>query len=174
LDITASFVTIDLAGFTISGPGDPLGLATAIATEGETSGITVRNGSISGFGTGVAAGSSIVEGLRVFNGTRFGIVAGGIVKGNIVDGIFQHGGAGISATGIVTGNYVTNSRDVGIEIGQGSTVIGNTATHNGPNPGFGIVVDCPSNLTDNTAVNNAGTNLVLNGEGCHNDDNVAP
>jgi hypothetical protein len=49
-------------------------------------------------------------------------------------------------------------------------VIGNTATHNTE---FGIVADCPSNLTDNTAVNN-GTNLVLNGDGCHSEDNVAP
>jgi hypothetical protein len=53
-------------------------------------------------------------------------------------------------------------------IGQGSTVIGNTVSGSI----IGLSVACPSNLTDNTAVNNS-TNLLL-GEGCHNEDNVAP
>jgi hypothetical protein len=48
-------------------------------------------------------------------------------------------------------------------VGQGSTVIG-----------VGLVVGCPSNVTDNTAVNNPGGNLVLNGTGCNNTNNVAP
>ena len=37
----------------------------------------------------------------------------------------------------------------------------------------GIVVDCPSNVTDNTAINNPERNLIL-GEGCNNTNNVAP
>ena len=37
----------------------------------------------------------------------------------------------------------------------------------------GISVQCPSNVTDNTAVNN-GTNLFLQGDGCNNTNNVAP
>ena len=69
----------------------------------------------------------------------------------------------------MTGNYAVNN-GTGIKIGQGSTVIGNTAINNTE---FGIVADCPSNLTDNTAVNNA-TNLVLNGDSCLNEDNLAP
>ena len=88
-------------------------------------------------------------------------------------------GIGISATGIVTGNYAANNRIIGISIGQGSTVVGNTATQTGAgaSDGFaGISVDCPSNVTDNTAVNNRvpGGNLVLNGTGCNNTNNVAP
>jgi hypothetical protein len=63
-------------------------------------------------------------------------------------------------------------------IGLGSTVIGNTAVNNGsvelPDGGFGITVDCPSNVTDNTAVGNPRGNLVLNGSGCNNTNNVAP
>ena len=62
LVITADFVTIDLAGFAISGTGGP-GF-TAISG-GNVEGITVRNGSISGFSTGVDLGGGIVEGLRV-------------------------------------------------------------------------------------------------------------
>jgi hypothetical protein len=85
LVITANGVTIDLAGFTISG-----GRRSIVATpsSGQLRGIVVRNGSISGFGgAGVDLGSadgSIVEGLRVFNGPALGIAARGIVKGNTV------------------------------------------------------------------------------------------
>ena len=194
LVITTSFVTINLAGFSIS-----VGLPrTAIlATSGTPlQGIAVRNGSITA-SAGVnldAAGGSIVEGLRVFV-LGAGISATGIVRGNAVTGgsanvpVSQFGinasgivtdyvtgfgrATGIIADGIVRGNTATNNLG-GIHAGAGSTVIGNTATNNsGFGMGFGISADCPSNLTDNTAVNNH-TNLVLNGDGCHNEDNVAP
>jgi hypothetical protein len=185
LSITADFVTIDLAGFTISGPGPSLlNRATAIAAD--RAGITVRNGSISGFFVGVellrlaageAAAGSIVEGLRVGEPCpcSLGISATGIVKGNTVETAVPAGeqGIGISATGIVTGNFVIGgSRTTEYEIGQGSTVIGNTAV--GVGAAFaGISVSCPSNVTDNTAVNNF-RNLTLIGEGCNNTNNVAP
>ena len=162
LFIATDFVTIDLAGLTINGgPG-----ATGILA-GKSAGIAVRNGSISGFFSGVLLGGSgsIIEGLRVV-GFGDGIDAHGIVRGNTVLDVRD---TGIIATGTVTGNDVSNT-GVGFHIGQGSTVIGNTATDNAQ---IGIQADCPSNLTDNTAVNN-GTNLVLNGDDCHNEDNVAP
>jgi hypothetical protein len=161
--ITTGFVTIDLAGFTISGAG-PTGTGIAGA---EHPGIAVRNGSILGFFQGVEllGGGSIVEGLRVF-GSKAGIAAQGIVRGNTVD----VSDLGIIATGTVTGNDVGASDGVGIQIHPGSTVIGNTATNSLL---IGIFAVCPSNLIDNTAVNN-GKNLVLNGDGCHNEDNVAP
>jgi hypothetical protein len=143
-------------------------------------GIALRNGSISGFGTGVSlgGGNSLVEGLRIFGGAgpvQNGIVATGIVKGNTLSGIvgFPGQGVGISATGIITGNYVTGSRFANYEIGQGSTVIGNTAVNSSFNPGLGISVSCPSNVSDNTAVNNH-QNLRLDGNGCNNTNNVAP
>jgi parallel beta-helix repeat protein len=189
LVITADFVTIDLAGFTITGGG-----RAGIAAPQGGIGIAVRNGSINHFAMGVdlsSAGGSIVEGLRVFGGIStpgFGITANGIVKGNSVLSFF---GDGISATGTVTDNYAAGNRDTGIiatgtvrgnvatdnsegiHAGVGSTVIGNTATNNRTQGAVGFLADCPSNLTDNTAVNN-GRNLVLNGDGCHDEDNVAP
>jgi hypothetical protein len=61
-----------------------------------------------------------------------------------------------------------------MEIGLGSTVIGNNVTSTGGFPGIGLLVACPSNVTNNTAVNNQGQNLVLNGNGCTNTNNVAP
>jgi hypothetical protein len=166
LVITADDVTIDLAGFSISGSGP--------SREGIRGGrgIAVRNGSITGFEIGVdLGGDSIVEGLRVFGGCGrpcgTGILATGVVKGNTVSGTAA---TGIAATGVITGNYVFGAGDVGIAVGEGSTVIGNTANQNLI---AGFTVSCPSNLTDNTAVNN-GHNLVLNGDGCHSEDNLAP
>ena len=75
LTITASFVTIDLAGFTITGPGPafvfPPNGPTGIVAGNDRTGIAVRDGTISGFFRDVDLGSdgSIVEGLRVFGGT---------------------------------------------------------------------------------------------------------
>ena len=87
LTITVSSVTIDLAGFTITGPGldGLLPNTTAITAGNGATGITVRNGSNSGFGFGVSLGGdgSIVEGLRVSGGpgaSDLGIFATGIVR----------------------------------------------------------------------------------------------
>jgi hypothetical protein len=179
LDITASFVTIDLAGFTMTGGGVTTTAIVATPSSGQLRGIAVRNGSISGFGVGVdllggGVVDSVVEGLRVFGGVPggLGIGANGIVRGNTVavfGGVPGNVGTGISATGIVTGNFARGNGG-GMGIGQGSTLIGNSVLDS---RFVGISVDCPANLTDNTALNN-GVNLVLNGDGCHTEDNVAP
>jgi hypothetical protein len=181
LVITADFVTIDLLGFTISGvrasgPQAGSGILAQPPSGGVLQGIAVRNGSISDFFNGVNFGSavedSIVEGLRVrgtFGVPDFlkggGIIARGIVKGNNVSAY----STGISATGTVTGNYA-RSNGVGIDVGEGSTVIGNTALNNTQT---GLVVDCPSNVTDNTVVNSV-VSIMLNGNGCTNTNNVMP
>jgi hypothetical protein len=179
LPITASFVTIDLAGFTMTGNGIATEAIVATPPSGQVlDGIAVRNGSISGFAGGVdlvRGDSSVVEGLRVFGSvpSTLGIGANGIVKGNIVERVAGPAGArgvGIFATGIVTGNSIASQ--IGMEIGQGSTVIGNSVRA-GPFPA--VTVTCPSNLTDNTFLNIAGgETLGLIGDGCHSEDNVAP
>ena len=190
LQITVSSVTIDLAGFTISGPGNGspnnsnFGIRAIFSPGQVLEGLAVRNGSISGFRTGVdlGLGGSVVEGLHVFGGGfngGGGIFAVGIVRGNIVVDIGGGSGAGIGidAIGIVTGNYVTNIGALGMDIGAGSTVIGNTVTHSGGIPPVpAISVTCPSNVTDNTSVNNnpGAPNLSLFGNGCNDTNNVAP
>jgi hypothetical protein len=112
----------------------------------------VRNGSISGFDDAVFLdGSAIVEGLRVFG---------------------PEGMLGISVTlGIVRNNSVIGF-DTAISVGGGSTVIGNNVFGLG-NANIGMTVTCPSNVTDNTSTGNH-FNLVLNGTGCNNTNNVAP
>jgi hypothetical protein len=85
LVIDADFVTVDLAGFTISGTGGRGISSTPPLVHHQ--GIAVRNGSISGLeGVILDATASIVEGVRVFgSGSLIGILAnGGIVKGNVV------------------------------------------------------------------------------------------
>jgi hypothetical protein len=185
LPITVSNVMIDLAGFSIISLNPQAVAIAATPPSGQVvEGIVVRNGSISGFNQGVVAlgGGSIVEGLRLSgNNEPFatGISAAGIVKGNTVVGFvgIRGSGVGIGATGIITGNFVEGN-GLGMAIGLGSTVIGNTAVNNGsvelPRGGLGITVDCPSNVTDNTAVGNPRGNLVLNGTGCNDTNNVAP
>lgn len=188
LVITTGFVTIDLAGFLISAGG--FGIRTGVSTGAPLQGYAVRNGSIFAPSGGVALDGelSIVEELRVSTmGT--GISTQGIVRANTVVVIAEGSGTGIIASGTVTDNHVTGptrgtgiaaagtlrgntviNAAIGIAVSAGSTVIGNTVT--GARL-FGIQVACPSNLADNTAVNNAA-NLVLNGEGCHNEDTLAP
>ena len=186
LMITASGVTLDLAGFTISGRANPPFIeSTAILGSGDLRGIAVQNGSVSGFQIGIDLGSatgSLVEKLRVFNFIPItttttgptGIIASGIVRSNAVFGPLTTFpvATGIFATGTLTGNYVTGNA-AGMSIGLGSTVIGNTATDNRL---FGFFVTCPSNVTDNTAVNNPDGNLVpeTSQGSCNITNNVAP
>jgi len=183
LMITASGVTLDLAGFTISGHTSGFATSTAILASGDLRGIAVQNGSLSGFQTGVNLGSatgSLVEKLRVIDITRTlpatatGIIASGIVRSNSVLGPLGPNpvGTGISVTGTLTGNYVTGTA-TGMLIGRGSTVSDNTATDNRL---FGFFVTCPSNVTGNTALNNSDGNLVLETArgSCNITNNVAP
>src|SRR6516164_2934914 len=108
--VTAGGVTIDLAGFSII--GQQAGGA-GVHADPFLRGISVRNGSISGFVEGVelaASSGSIVEGIRVSdtpgqqNGGS-GIIAQGIVKGNTVSGM-NTGIQGFSGT--IADNYVEN------------------------------------------------------------------
>jgi hypothetical protein len=105
-------VTVDLQGFSISGPF--LG-GTGISASQGVDGITVRNGFISGFMGAVSLPgvASVIEGLQVSPWSEsdrltrrrdtptVGIIAKGIVRNNIVVGYTAFG---ISAGGIVTGN----------------------------------------------------------------------
>jgi hypothetical protein len=169
LVIAASSVTIDLAGFSIVGPGvGPTGILANPGVEFTA----VRNGSISNFTTCVQLendGSAVVEHLRV-SGCVNGIQASGIVNSNIVEG--YDSGLAIQSTGLISGNRVFNSHS-GIDVGTGSTVIGNTITRGGGASNFGIQVSCPSNVIDNT-VTDYLMNLALIGTGCNTANNVAP
>jgi hypothetical protein len=174
-------VTIDLAGFTITGTGAASPVSVGITrAKGSTATITVRNGTIIGFHSGVdlsgGGGGDLVEGLRVATSSGpdedvnpgIGIRAGGMVRDNQV---FSGGRAGgIDASIQVTGNYASSVNGTAMFVpGTNSTVIGNTVFGGAQ----GLVVTCPANVTDNTSTGSL-QNLVLEGAGCNNTNNVAP
>lgn len=183
--ISANFVTIDLAGFTITGRGSNPGkgiVSTPQSAGAGPKGIAVRNGSVSNVSEGVDLAftdGSIIEEVRVSCASLPSTVTNGIANGqagstgitrsNTVTGCQD----GMTAAGIVTGNNVIGigaaPPGAGIDSDSPSTVIGNTST----NFTTGFIVFCPSNVTNNTAVHNS-TNYSLVGTGCSNVNNVAP
>jgi parallel beta-helix repeat protein len=103
-----------------------------------------------------------------FNGSAGIGLVDGVVTGNLV--VANDTGIFVEDAGVITGNQAAGNK-IGIDVkGTGSTLISNIADGNSE---IGLRVGCPSNLSQNTAVGN-GTNLVLNGTTCHNEDNVAP
>jgi hypothetical protein len=108
--IAVDFVTLDLGGNTIIGPGSGLG----IASPGNTRGIKVHSGNVTNFDYGV-----IMDG----NGHMVEYVRG---IGNRESGI-QVGPSGIGHR--VIGN-VTNNNGLGLTASCPSVVVGNVATGN--------------------------------------------
>jgi len=165
------------------------GVGISLVSEGAVvEGVRAINNS----GSGIFLLSGTLTGSTATNNALFGILSSGIVAGNTAisngsDGIVagsgavltgnvtgHNGGRGIfvfGASSIVTGNTATSNVGDGIEVGAGITATGNSAAANG---GHGLEVFCPSNVIGNTAVSNTGTNLMLNGIGCNDSNNVAP
>ncbi|HKD67043.1 MAG TPA: hypothetical protein VKB84_09415 [Candidatus Binataceae bacterium] len=189
LVIKAQAVTLDLGGFAITGDGT----GTAIKGEKAQPGTipqartVVRNGDISQFALATNL-SGTVEGLRVTSNGKGIFVPVGIVRGNnvqfngsagieiadgiVIDNLVVANGTGIivEEAAVITRNEVSGNK-VGMDLtGTGNTLISNVVDGNSE---IGLRVGCPSNLTQNTAIGN-GTNLVLNGTCCRNDDNVIP
>jgi hypothetical protein len=187
LTVSSDFVSIDLAGFSItSGDGSGSGI---MSTRASGPAVTVKNSTISNFDFGISlrGRGNIVEGLRVLNTHNGGIEAVGIVKNNSVvnNGSF----AAISGSGTVTDNYISTC-DIGIQPGDGSSVrgnvvrdcrvgitaaegtllIGNTVRDNSS---VGISVACPSAVIDNVATGSPLGQNIITGAGCVRVNNVA-
>jgi parallel beta-helix repeat protein len=191
--IAADFVTLDLAGFTISGDGNGLGI-----TDGSTArvGIAIRGGTVHNFDIGIGLAKTtgaVVEEMRVFK-TGFGVSVGrsSLFRFNVVSGNAPKTSdvaVIIGESSLVAGNVVSE-KAFGLDVFDGSTVTGNTVSENtkwglftgrhstvsnntaSTNVFEGLGVGCPSNIVANTAVGN-GTNL-LSGPGCNDVDNLAP
>jgi hypothetical protein len=149
--IQADHVTLDLNGFRIAGEGAG-GLFGVTTGENfgnlSLAGITVRNGTITNFGTGVffpavnPDDSSEVTQIRAHNNALIGISVGG--------------------QSLVSGNTTTGN-NLGIRAGEHSTVSGNTSSGNRQT---GIAVDCPSTVVGNTASGNPEPFDIVFGAGC--------
>jgi hypothetical protein len=132
--VSANHVTIDLNGFSITGPGT----TSFNGVNGFSAGaLTVENGTVTGFNSGTAAGvyagnNCIVRNVHVESNTN-GIVAGNncVIQGctansNSNDGINTLGGTAIS------GNAVDSNSNLGIYCeGTGCLISGNTIDNNG-------------------------------------------
>ena len=138
IDVNANNVTIDLNGFSITGPTP--GAGSGIGIHGESAnGITVENGTATGFGgvgvkiasnsivrnvhadsnnNGIFVGAySVVEGCTTNNAGSTGIQ--GLGEGDLMSGnTVNHGNIGINLvanSGLIVGNTVTNNTGVGID-----------------------------------------------------------
>jgi hypothetical protein len=196
LVIQSSNITIDLNGFNVSGNGAGVG----IFVNAPINNITIRNGGVKGFAVGILLGGTgnIVKEVHVDNNTDTGMLLGEnslvdhvTAQGNAKHGIVMATAATIrnstlrangnnpSSVGLsvgpgstVTGNTIWASIGTGLFASLGSTVIGNTVFDS--NPGAGMSVICPSNVQNNTVTGNTIGNIFLNGIGCLAVNNVAP
>lgn len=120
IDIQASDVMLDLQGYEIRGPhyGGVLTIAESVAVNAlNRSNITVRNGRISGFGTGVVIAANgtvtyghLIEKLHIDGNAATGIglsVGGTVVRDNRITGLNGYLQGGVS-TKSVRGIYAEN------------------------------------------------------------------
>jgi hypothetical protein len=171
--IAASFVTLDLNGFVISGSGTGTGIQeTPSVPFPGFRGVVVRNGAVTNFANGVYFPNSTgvtVDHVNATLNTNNGIELGQrpVVTSSRAD---ENGGTGmlLDIGASVTGNTVGRNHASGIVAGEGAIIVNNEARNNGLD---GIFMDCPGAAIANTAGNNLGANLVpLNGS-CTTDHN---
>ncbi len=149
LYVDADDVAIDLGGYVLRGNGTGDG----VTANAYRKGITVRNGTVTNFNSGVSlfGTGSIVEQVRAHDNTSYGIIVGN--------------GA------LVKSSIASDNGDDGIFADPSSLITGSVATGNGLR---GLVMWCPASAVSNTTTNNAGGNLVTVGAGCVLSQNLAP
>lgn len=165
IDITTSDVTLDLNGFTISGPGESAGSSgNAVHLEGSADmfNIIIKNGSIEQFRTaGVATDSEavlaiyglIISDINFSNNEERGCILyydGGCM---IRDCTFYGNGGGISD--IATG---------GVWVSWGSMVMNNVMYSNA---GYGIYVSNGGNIINGNNVSSTSTGGTITESGIH-------
>ena len=175
IQIVTNNVTLDLNGFSLLGTSSSL---NGIFSFTNYSNLTVRNGTISGWGTGwngirFHGRNATLEHLNV-SGNSFGIQCGDgsvirdcVINGNQRDGIDVQGSGCLILNNNLAGNNALNSPgNAGISVlGSNNRIEGNHVTGSG-NPGNGILIfTVPGPNTNNFVVRNtvigAGTNYNI-------------
>ena len=203
IQITADFVTLDLNGFSISGPGIcSTGTTTTCPAQGKGVGVLaandprsprgtrVLNGSVRGmglFGIRLAGGGSFVEKVTADSNAGGGMMVNGAVTQSAAT---QNGSFGIIADIIKDSSSLQNAGD-GIILGvNGGVASGNVSSLNGGfgiavqfgtatannlflNQGAGISASCPSSVVGNTIVTTGQVSIETTGAGCAVADNGA-
>lgn len=188
--VSGRLIMIDFNGFSLSsgafGSGTGNGI-TGLGVDGQfVSFTTIKNGMIRGFG-GIGIALGLAKGIGVENMIFDANAGGGAHVGaeaQILKSVFSsNGGTSILAGGLppglgalIEGNVVSGSGEYGIEAGNGSTVLGNTAYLNGfdgiktngatvsgntayQNGIVGIRAGFGSTVSGNTAYQNVGTGI---------------
>jgi len=173
--IASDFVTLDLAGFVITGsaagPGAGIRESAGVPFPGYR-GVVIRNGNVTKFSDGISFFNSVgvtVENVNASFNTNNGMLLGqrATVRASRAD---ENGGNGIEV-GIgssLTGNTVGRNTRTGIVADEGAIVVNNEARNNQMD---GISMDCPGAAVANTAGNNLGTNLTQINGSCVSDHN---
>jgi hypothetical protein len=161
LIITANWVTIDLNGFVISGNGTGSGI---LADESaQRRGITVRNGTVQGFESGVNLGGTgteaLIDAVRAIGNSNVGI--GVNDSSTVKNSIATENGVGIvtGSRSVVSGNTADFNSD-GFNVNLGCTVIGNTA---GSNTRDGFEIGNGATVVNNTAFANGRYGFLRSG-----------
>jgi parallel beta-helix repeat protein len=155
--ITASNVTIDLNGFSISGPG--VGSGNGISSGVSSANITVENGTVTGFQRGIefSGNNDIVKSVHADSNSSAGILT--------------------ANNAVIEGCTANSNSDDGIICGKDCAISGNTANNNGitgisvAGPGAaGLILhnNISGNTSDGIFANDATTGYgenVLNGNG---------
>lgn len=144
--INADYVTLDLAGFAVIGDATP---NTFGIQSGDHKGIVVRNGAVTGFtlsGVSLTGSYHTIENMRAI--------------GNGANGLSVFGGPFAARGSIIRGSVASENARSGISVAQNSSsvVTGNVTLNNGI---YGIIVACPSVVTQNMAYGNAQDQILL-------------
>jgi hypothetical protein len=166
ITITADNVTIDLSGFTLTGPGKTAGTTGAGIYTATNADCMVKNGSVTGFrasGVSLLGGYGIVSEIRTDLNGSTGIATG--AKGAVRNCMSKNNGS--------------DSDVWGISVGQGSSVEGNTCDGNQPtsgnHTGGGITCLADCKIVNNSCCLNVGyaaVGIQANGLDCQVRGNV--
>jgi hypothetical protein len=173
IEITASDVTIDLAGFSIVGPNKCAGSPVACTIQGGSGigikavadagpspeNVRVMNGTVRGMGghgIRMMGNGTVVERVHAVSNGGPGIVVG---LGSIVDSMAMFNGSGAAVVGLIVRGTVSTNNVFGIFIRPGGVATGNSAIANAVT---GLSVQCPAVVVGNSTSNNP-TNVQLNG-----------
>lgn len=162
VEITTDNVTLDLNGYTVSGPCPSQPCAgTGIGITAAGTSITVMNGNVEGMPqAGISLNNGTVERVNARrNGSGIEVNSGRVhacsAAANDAFGI-------VLSEGVLTSNYTTGNGDSGIDAQGGAVVVtGNVATFN---DGFGIDVSLgvvSGNATDNNNADNIQAGLAI-------------
>ena len=174
--VAADNVTIDMMGYTLTGPGKAAGTYTGIGMTGRTN-VEIRNGTIREFGgrgiyedTVTGKAHRIISIRSLSNGSDGIYLAG---YGHLVKDctVADNGSVGIygGSGGTVIDNTAYNNQGSGIYGGLGCTITRNTAYSN---KSYGIQTDYGNTLTGNTVYSNQGSG-IYGGSGCTATGNTA-